>query len=276
MTLGTDPGFSGNVHRKLRFSLQKQGFPLLGDSLLSFLRTIALDETFNEAVDLRSVPTRRFIGPHPFMERLRKAVPFDFFAVSGLDLDGYRFGSGHSIDTDLPPAFLDAYYGDNLLNVDPFVRASVTATEVVIEEEVYEKTAPPQRLVYLARTFGVLNRTLFPIRRGDLVFGAVTFSRTTPFARDEISFLSDQAEVTHRVITRLIMEKFSAQTMKLSEGEIACLRYASLGKTTDDIATASGFTPDTVNSYIKTAIRKLRAENRVHAIAEAIRRGIIR
>lgn len=238
-------------------------------------RALAREEFVNEAVDLQSVPTRRYVGQHPFMERLRKAVPFDFFAVSGLDLDGYRFGSGRSIDTDLPPAFLDAYYGDSLLRADPFVKASVTAKDVIIEEKVYEQAAPPQRLIYLARTFGVLNRILFPIRRGDVVFGATTFSRSTPFDQDEIEFLKDQAEVTHRVITRPIMEKFSAQALKLSEGEIVCLRHASLGKTTDDIAKSSGYTSDTVNSYIKTAIRKLGADNRVHAIAEAIRRGLI-
>ena len=79
----------------------------------------------------------------------------------------------------------------------------------------------------------------------------------------------------HRVLTHAIMQKFSAQTLKLSEGEITCLRLASLGKTTDEISAASSYTPDTVNSYIKTAIRKLQADNRVHAIAEAIRRGLI-
>lgn len=242
---------------------------------MPYSRALAPQELLNEAVDLRSVPTRRHVAQHPFMERLRKAVPFDFFAVAGLDLDGYRFGSGFSIDTDVPPAFLDAYYGDDLLKADPFVQASVTATDVIIDEKVYEQAAPPQRLIYLARTFGVLNRTLFPIRRGDVVFGAITFSRATPFDQDEISFLKEQAEVTHRVITRPIMQKFSAQTLKLSDGEIVCLRYASLGKTTDDIAKSSGYTPDTVNSYIKTAIRKLGADNRVHAIAEAIRRGLI-
>ncbi|WP_413708801.1 LuxR C-terminal-related transcriptional regulator [Rhizobium sp. Rhizsp82] len=212
---------------------------------------------------------------HPFIERLRRAVAFDFFAVSGLDLDGYRFGSGHSIDTDVPPAFLDAYYGDDLLKSDPFVMASMSAAKVIVEEEVYAGTPPPQRLQYLARTFGVLNRTLFPIRRGDVVFGAVTFSRAAPFSEEEIEFLGEIAETTHRVLTRPIMDKFSAQTLKLIEGEITCLRFASLGKTTDEIAAASGYTPDTVNSYMKTAIRKLNAENRVHAIAEAIRRWLI-
>jgi DNA-binding CsgD family transcriptional regulator len=212
---------------------------------------------------------------HPFIEKLRGAVPFDFFAVTGLDLDGYRFGSGHSIDTDVPPAFLDAYYGDDLLKSDPFVAASMSSANVVIEEEVYAEAPPPQRLQYLARTFGVLNRTLFPIRRGNLVFGAVTFSRSTPFLEEEIAFLGEIAETTHRVLTRPIMDRFSAQTLKLIEGEITCLRFASLGKTTDEIAILSGYTPDTVNSYMKAAIRKLGADNRVHAIAEAIRRGLI-
>lgn len=153
--------------------------------------------------------------------------------------------------------------------------ASMSAAKVIVEEEVYAGTPPPQRLQYLARTFGVLNRTLFPIRRGDVVFGAVTFSRAAPFSEEEIEFLGEIAETTHRVLTRPIMDKFSAQTLKLIEGEITCLRFASLGKTTDEIAAASGYTPDTVNSYMKTAIRKLNAENRVHAIAEAIRRGLI-
>lgn len=242
---------------------------------MPFSRAVALNNSLGDAPDLQSLPARRQIVAHPFVERIRSAVPFDFFAVSGLDLDGYRFGSGHSIDTDLPPAFLEAYYEDGLLRSDPFVKASIDATKVVVEEQVYAQTPPPQRLQYLARTFGVLNRTLFPIRRGDLVFGAVTFSRSTPFSAEEIEFLGELAETVHRSITRPIMEKFSAQTLKLSDGEIVCLRLASLGKTTDDIAAASGYTSDTVNSYMKIAIRKLKAENRVHAIAEAIRRGLI-
>ncbi|PYE30101.1 DNA-binding CsgD family transcriptional regulator [Rhizobium sp. PP-CC-3G-465] len=144
-----------------------------------------------------------------------------------------------------------------------------------MEDVVYAQTPPPQRLTYLTDAFGVVNRTLFPVRRGDVVFGAVTFARQTRFAQDEMDFLQDVADVMHRVITRPIMDKFSAQTLRLIDGELICLRFASLGKTTDEIAKLSGYTSDTVNSYIKTAIRKLGADNRVHAIAEAIRRGLI-
>lgn len=71
------------------------------------------------------------------------------------------------------------------------------------------------------------------------------------------------------------MEKFSVQTLKLSEGELLCLKLASFGKTSEEIAGATSYTPDTVNTYIKAATRKLEAKNRGHAIAEALRRGVV-
>ena len=234
-------------------------------------KTVRLDEI----VDLRSLPPHRYLPSHPFVQNLRKAVPFDFFSVTGLDFDGYRFGAGHSIDTDAPPAFLDVYYGEALFKTDPMVQAALHAQTVIIEEEVYRQSPPSPRLQQLSQMFGVHNRTLFPVRRGNVMFGAVTFARKVPFTREEIDFLKDIADVMHRVLTGPIMEKFATQSLKLSEGEIACLRLASDGKTTEQIAGASGYTPDTVNSYIKSAIKKLGADNRVHAIAEAIRRGLI-
>jgi LuxR family transcriptional regulator len=243
---------------------------------MPFSRTLARALSLDEAVDLSSLPSRRHIVSHPFVDRLRLAVPFDFFAVSGLDLDGYRFGNGHSIDTNVPPAFLDAYYSDGLIAIDPFVKASASASRVVVEEEIYAHDPPPQRLLYLTRTFGVLNRTLFPIRRGDKVYGAVTFSRATPFLEEEVKFLGEIAENLHGVMTRPIMEKFAAQVMNLTEGEIECLKCASLGMTSEEMSAVCGYTTDTVNSYVKAAIRKLSAKNRGHAIAEAIRRGLIR
>lgn len=242
---------------------------------MPFSRSLARSLHVDDAVDLSSVPTRRHIASHPFTDRLRLAVPYDYFAVSGLDLDGYRFGSGHSIDTDVPPAFLDAYYADGLLTIDPFVKASMFASGHVIEEDVYATDPPPQRLLYLTRIFGVLNRTLFPIRRGEKVYGAVTFSRAQAFDDGEIAFLSEIAGTLHGIITRPIMDKFAAQSLKLTDGEIACLTYASFGNTSEEISAACGYTTDTVNSYVKAATRKLKAVNRGHAIAEAIRRGLI-
>lgn len=231
--------------------------------------------SLDEIVDLSSVPHHRHFTHHPFIDRLRKAVPFDYVAAAGLDLDNYRFGSGRSLDTDLPPAFADTYYGDDLIKVDPFVQASLTARDVILEADVYRASPPPLRLAYVTRTFGIHNRTLFPLLRGPVVYGAMTFCRTTPFTHDEIDFFADVAPSAHAALTKPITEKFSASTLKLSSGEIHCLRLGSLGMTSEQISAESGYTTDTVNTYIKTAIRKLGASNRVHAIAEALRRNII-
>lgn len=226
-------------------------------------------------VDLPSLPKRRQLVRHPFIERLRLSVPFDHIAVTGLDLEDYRFGSGHSIDTDLPPAFFEAYCNEGMMDSDPFVAASRLARSVVTEDDVYAVTPPSQRLRYLQRTFSVHNRTLFPLVRGDLVYGAVTFCRSNAFDADEIAFLAGVAAAIHKMLTAPIMKKFFAESLRLSDGEVLCMRLASLGMTSEEISRRSDYAVDTVNTYIKTAIKKLGASNRVHAIAEALRRGLI-
>lgn len=240
-------------------------------SPLSVIAPSALDEY----QDLGSVPRHRHFQGNPVIDRLRCAVPFDYIAISGLDVDHYRFGQGYSIDTDLPPAFLEAYDADRLYAVDPFVQAARFAKGVVIEHEVYSEAEPPQRVLYLARTFGVHNRTLVPFRRNGSVYGAIVFSRTTPFTEDEITFLALVAESIHTAVTKPLMERFAADQLRLSKGEIACLTQASLGKTSDAIAEVTGYQRDTVDSYIKSAVKKLGAANRTQAIADAIRRRLI-
>jgi LuxR family transcriptional regulator len=71
------------------------------------------------------------------------------------------------------------------------------------------------------------------------------------------------------------MERFAAEHMRLSKGEMACLAQASLGLTSEGIAKSTGYQLDTVNSYVKSATKKLGAVNRTQAIAEAIRRRLI-
>jgi LuxR family transcriptional regulator len=240
-------------------------------SALSVLSPDALDEY----IDLRSVPKHRYFGKNDLVDRLRRAVPFDYIFISGLDVDHYRFGEGFSIDTDLPPAFIEAYMADKLPQADPFVLAAKSSTNVVVESEVYAEQEVPQRLLYLQRTFGVHNRTIVPVLRENMVYGAVGYTRETPFTEDEITFLSLVSEAVHTAVTKPLMDRFAAEHMRLSKGEMACLSQASLGLTSEGIAKATNYQVETVNSYIKSAVKKLGASNRTQAIAEAIRRRLI-
>lgn len=230
---------------------------------------------FGDFVDLASVPRTRFFHYHPFVERLRRAVHFDYIAISGLDIDRFRFGHGRSIDTNAPPGYIDTYVAERMYLTDPLVLASLKAEDVVRDVDVFEKDPPSDRLLWLLTNFGVLNRTLFPLRRGEHIYSGITFSRTFPFDPDEIDFLRHICEATHVAMTKSLMERFAAETMRLSAGELVCLRLASHGLTSERIAAESGYQVDTVNTYMKTAVKKVGATNRTEAIAEAIRRRLI-
>ena len=229
----------------------------------------------HEFPDLQSVPQYRRLVKNPVVDKLRLAIPFDFIAISGLDVDDFRFGEKLFSDTTFPPAFIEAYIGEGLGKTDPFAIAARQATQTVIEQEVYAREEPPQRLAYLARVSGIDNRTLFPIRRNDVTYGAITLARATPFEPGEIAFMEAVAEAIHSAVTQPLRERFAAEQMKLTPGELACLTQASFGLTSDEIAKATGYQTDTVNSYIKAAVKKLGVGNRTHAIAEAIRRKLI-
>lgn len=235
----------------------------------------SLSRVIDEFPDLQSVPKYRRLGSNPATDKLALAVPFAFIAVSGLDLDDYRFGEKVSSDTTFPPAFIEAYIAEGLGKEDPFVASARNATNTVIESVVYAEMEPSRRLAYLASTFGIHNRTLFPIRRGDVTYGAITLTRATPFEPDEIAFVEVVAEAIHSAITQPLRDRFAAEQMKLTPGELACLMQASFGLTSEDIARVTGYQTDTVNSYIKQAVKKLGVGNRTHAIAEAIRRKLI-
>src|SRR6516162_7836330 len=65
------------------------------------------------------------------------------------------------------------------------------------------------------------------------------------------------------------------QSVHLTPRELAVLRLASLGRTTQEAAKLLGIGEETVRSHLKKAQEKLSARNRTHAAAEAIRKQMI-
>lgn len=61
----------------------------------------------------------------------------------------------------------------------------------------------------------------------------------------------------------------------LSEREIECLHWVSLGKTAWETATIMGRSQRTVEFHLINATRKLSASNKIHAAVIAVRKGLI-
>ncbi|MBO9198375.1 autoinducer binding domain-containing protein [Rhizobium sp. 16-449-1b] len=235
-----------------------------------------LDVTnITEFVDMRSVPPIRPLRENAFIARMRLAVQFDRIAVSGLDLPPFEIGAYRSIDTDFPLSFMEAYSAERHHLTDPLYIVGLHSIEPVIDAEARRQFPLTDRLAQLLEFHDIHNRVFFPLRRGELMFAAVTVARATPFSADEVDTLKVLSPVIHFEITKELMQRFAAQTLKLTEGELLCLRLSSLGMTSEQIGLKSGYQTETVNTYLKIATRKLDSKNRTHAVAEAIRRKLI-
>jgi DNA-binding CsgD family transcriptional regulator len=63
---------------------------------------------------------------------------------------------------------------------------------------------------------------------------------------------------------------------RLDELEIEALTLFASGKTADEMAVALGMSKSIALHYLRVAARKLGARNRVHAVAIAIQKGLIK
>ncbi len=231
------------------------------------------DGPLASAADLKSLPRSRRIGQAYLLESLRRSVTFDHVAVCGLDIDGFELGTGNSFDTDLPPLFVEKYVEAGWYARDPLIEAAKSGQKGLTDG--VGSPAMPQELGEILSFFNLRNRALVPIRRQSKTFGAVLFTRSVPFQADELAYLQFIARPLYEAVVQPLMDRFAAVELQLTAGEVNCLRHAELGLTSDEIAAELGYAAQTVNAYILSATRKLKANNRTHAIATAMRRGLL-
>jgi DNA-binding CsgD family transcriptional regulator len=61
----------------------------------------------------------------------------------------------------------------------------------------------------------------------------------------------------------------------LDKNELASLTLFASGKSNDEIASALGVSQSMAHQYLRIVARKLGARNRVHAVAIAVRNGLV-
>jgi DNA-binding CsgD family transcriptional regulator len=229
----------------------------------------------NKAIDtLRLSPAAK---PLAIVERLRSLVGFDHYAVVGLDIEGMHFGRGALLLTDMPEAYTSAYISEGLDSADPLVRLASPGQPVVPDQQKSlgkQGDAKAQRLGQIIRRFEIAPRTGFTLWNSRGAYGGAVFTRKTPFSEDEMALLSSFIPVLHREASRPALDALS-RCIGLSRSELECIRLAAYGLTSDDIAEETPLTRETVNTYLKSATKKLKARNRTQAVVHALRIGMI-
>lgn len=213
----------------------------------------------------------------PLIEQIKPFVPFRHVLVSGLDVEGHGVGTGTYLLSDFPADYLAEYYAGDYIDSDPLVARFKAGHTICRDSEAFA-TAEARRagheVLDLLRRHAIQERTILVVSDGLKASGTVTVISEKPLTDGQCMLLQHFALSLHAEVARPVLGELNRK-LKLSPGEIYCLAHAARGLTSEAIAAGETYSVDTVNTYLKTATRKLGASNRTQAVAEGIRRRLI-
>ena len=205
---------------------------------------------------------------------LRQLVRFDTYHVVGY-VAGSPYGS-LVLATDWPAEFAARYLAEKWFESDPEVVAICAADQPIGPAEV-ARAAEGNSLLRcrLDARADILGGEYvgIPVFRHGMRRGAIAFTRRQPaFSPEERALLAMATPALHLTASQLPRaQAFSL----LSPRERECLNWASHGKTAWEISEILGISEFTAVAHLNGAVRKLGALSRCHAVAEAIRRGLL-
>ena len=219
----------------------------------------------------------RVYANHSSIETLRTIVPFQNFALFGISAGKLNLVWGVVLATDLPESYIRQLLDEELVANDPLAGCVLpqycwASADNLSAEEISQPAA--QRISMLNDAFEIPTRRLLGLYQGDFLYGGAQFYRKTPFSKQEAFILEMTVRVIHNELSGPFLASMNA-CIGLSEGELACLKLFADGLEIADVSSITGYSPDTIYTYSKSASRKMGVRGRMHCIAEALRRQMI-
>jgi DNA-binding CsgD family transcriptional regulator len=176
------------------------------------------------------------------------------------------------------------YKDENYLNIDPVFKFGAKSLLPIDWSKLPRQGRKVQKLFGEASEFGVGNQGLtIPVRgptNGLWALFTVTAEETNrewraryrPLVRD----LVHVAQYMHLRAYEMHKKEDIVDLNAITRREIEALQWSADGKSVIDIAILMGISRETVKAHLDVARDKLSALNRTHAVAKAIRSGLIR
>jgi len=201
-----------------------------------------------------------------------------------------------------PPAWQRTYLQNDFIHSDPaLARARRTNAPfhwgcLKLPEPQGRRRSREVKVMDAAREFGFREGLVVPLHYRDR-FGAIHSSSTVFFWEDEPRWF-DKLFASHKHELHLLMIYWiqraidivnrdkrdvpivlrasdAAAAIQLTMREKDVIAWAARGKTVSDTAQILGISPQTVEGFMKQALRKLDASNKTHGVAKSIALGII-
>lgn len=167
------------------------------------------------------------------------------------------------------------YQDQDFFSIDPVLKAGAQSL-LPVDWDVLDRRAPKvQQMFGEAQDFDVGHKGLtFPIRgvNGETALLSITSDFSDrEWSQTKSIYIRDFQVIANFIHEMIIRTEGGGRLCpKLSPREIECLRWASEGKTYEDIAVLIGIRTGTVKTYMEMSRRKLNALNTTHTVARAI------
>ncbi|MDP1771449.1 MAG: autoinducer binding domain-containing protein [Methylobacter sp.] len=183
------------------------------------------------------------------------------------------------IFSNYPTAWQAQYQAKDYVAIDPTVQhAMLSPLPILWTDNLF---SPARELWEEAQSFGLRYGRAQSIRDFNGVIGMLTLARSNdPISETELEAKQFKmvwlTQVAHLGMSRYLTPKLMPEAdAKLSNREIAVLRWTADGKTSGEISSILNIAERTVNFHVNNAIIKLNATNKTSAAVKAAMLGLL-
>lgn len=180
--------------------------------------------------------------------------------------------------------WVEHYKAQNYVAIDPVFNLGARAVTPIDWGRLPKVGKKTKRLFHESIDAGVGRQGVtIPVRGPGngtwALFSATTDDNDLDWEKRRYFLIRDLVHVAHFVHQRAfdlnVVSPKLPDLNAITRREIEALRWSAEGKTTEDIGTILGVSVETAKAHLDAVRFKLQALNRVHAVAKAIRAGLI-
>ncbi len=204
-------------------------------------------------------------------------------APSAIETTANNLAQAHAFFS-YPTEYAGAYMVEELIDHDPFARFCATAEGGAMgwhdPRAAQYATERSRDVLSLAADFGLQYGISVPLRDGSGAsvggIGVALDLTSEREADDALRAHGRDIELAAMLFHARFHNELSPQdVISLSSREIECLKWASVGLLTKEIAFRLSLSDKTVEFHLRNATKRLNARNRTHAVARALVYGLI-